>query len=42
MSKSTTPDDGPDDWVRRIQLQELSRAPAPGRLRAADVLEVNP
>lgn len=30
------------DLVERIQAEEISRAPRPGRLRAADVLEVRP
>lgn len=28
------------DRVARIQAEEISRAPVPGRLRAADILEV--
>lgn len=28
------------DRLERIQAEELSRAPAPGRLRAADIIQV--
>lgn len=32
--------DGPSETLQRIQAEELSRAPFPDRLRAADVITI--
>lgn len=32
----------PQEFIRRIQAEELSRSPSPGGLRAADIIQVKP